>query len=62
MRILRNYILKEMLPPLLLSLTVITLVFLIGSLVKLADFVINKGVELVYVGRLFLYLIPKLMG
>ena len=62
MRILRNYILKEMLPPLLLSLIVITFAFLIGNIIKLADFVINKGVEFVYVGRLFLYLIPKLLS
>ncbi len=61
MRILRNYILKELFPPLILSLIIITFAFLIGSMVKLADFVINKGVELIYVGKLFLYLIPKLM-
>ncbi len=62
MRILRNYILKEMVPSLLLALSIITLAFLVGSVIKLADFVINKGVELVYVGKLFLYLIPKLLS
>lgn len=62
MRILRNYILKEMFPPLILSLIVITFAFLIGNIVKLADYVINKGVELVYVWRLFIYLIPKLLS
>lgn len=62
MRILRNYILKEMLPPLVLSLIVITFAFLIGNIVKLADYVINKGVELLYVWRLFIYLIPKLLS
>ena len=61
MRILRNYILREMFPPLVLSLVLITFAFLIGSVIKLADFVINKGVELIYVGKLFLYLVPKLL-
>ena len=62
MRILRNYILKEMLAPLILSLIVITFAFQVGTLVKLADYVINKGVEVAYVGKLFLYLIPKLLS
>jgi len=31
-------------------------------MVKLADFVINKGVELVYVSKLFVFLIPKLLS
>jgi LPS export ABC transporter permease LptF len=62
MRILRNYILKEMLPLLALSLIVITFALLIGNIVKLADYVINKGVELVYVWRLFIYLIPNLLS
>ncbi|MBL7070774.1 MAG: LptF/LptG family permease [Candidatus Omnitrophica bacterium] len=62
MRILRNYVLKEILGPLILSLAVITFAFVIGNIVKLADFVINKGVELIYVGRLFVYLIPRLLS
>ncbi len=61
MRILRNYVLKEMLGPLILSLVVITFAFVIGNIVKLADFVINKGVEIGYVGQLFVYLIPRLL-
>ncbi len=62
MRILRDYILREMFPPLVLSLVLITLAFLVGNLVKLADFVINKGVDLSYVGQIFLYLIPNLLS
>jgi LPS export ABC transporter permease LptF len=61
MRILRNYILSEMFGPLVLALVVITFAFLIGNIVKLADYVINKGVELIYVWQLFVYLIPKLL-
>jgi len=62
MRILRNYVLKEMLGPLTLSLVVITFAFVIGNIVKLADFVINKGVEIKYVGQVFIYLIPRLLS
>lgn len=62
MRILRNYILSEMFPPLALSLVVIIFSFLVGNLVKLADFVINKGVELIYVGEIFLCLIPNILS
>ena len=62
MRILRNYILQEMLPFLALSLFIITFAFLVGNLVKLADFVINKGVELVYVLEIFIFLIPNILS
>lgn len=62
MRILRNYILKEMLIPLILSLVIITFAFVIGNIIKLADYVINKGVEITYVWQLFLYLIPRLLS
>lgn len=62
MRILRDYILREMFPPLALSLVIITFAFLVGNLVKLADFVINKGVELIYVGEIFLFLIPNILS
>lgn len=62
MRILRNYVIKEMFPPLVLSLIVITFAFLIGNIVKLADYVINKGVELIYIWKLFIYLIPNLLS
>jgi len=62
MRILRNYILKEMFPPLVFSLIIIIFAFLVGNIVKLADYVIRKGVEIVYVCKLFLYLIPNLLS
>lgn len=62
MRILRNYILKEILSPLMLSLIIITFAFLIGNIVKLADYVISKGVEMIYVWRLFICLIPNILS
>lgn len=61
MRILRNYILKEFLGPLILSLAVLIFVMLLGNLIKIADLIINKGVDPLSVTKLFLYLIPYLL-
>lgn len=61
MRILRSYVLKEFLGPLIMSLLVLTFVMLLGNLVKIADLVINKGVDLVSVGKLFLFMMPALL-
>ena len=62
MRILRNYILKEMCGPLLGSLAVFTFVLLVGNIFKLADLMINKGVDVIDVIKLFLYLIPYILS
>jgi len=58
MRTLRNYILRESVMPFLLSLAVMTSAFLLGNLIRLANMVINKGVSLGLVGKVFLYYIP----
>ncbi len=58
MKILRNYILQECILPFFLALTVLTSVFLLGSLVKLTDLVINRGVSLIIIGKIFLFYIP----
>lgn len=62
MRTLRNYILRESLFPFFLSLGVLTCVFLLGNLIRLANMVINKGVSLTAVGKMFLLYIPLLLG
>lgn len=62
MRILRNYILKECVMPFFLSLGVLTCVFLLGNLIQLANMVINKGVSLFSVSKVFLLYIPVLLG
>ncbi|MBI5144578.1 MAG: LptF/LptG family permease [Candidatus Omnitrophica bacterium] len=61
MKILRNYFLKEFIAPLFLSLAVLTFVMLLGNLIKIADMVINKGVDLFSVSKLFLLMIPYLL-
>lgn len=62
MRILRNYILKEITSPLITSLAVFTFVLLIGNMFKLADLLVNKGVEIQDVLKLFIYLIPYILS
>lgn len=60
MKILRDYILTEFLSLLFLSVLVLTFVMILGNLIKITDLVINKGVDLMSVGKLFMYLIPDL--
>jgi len=61
MRILRNYFLKEFIGPLVLSLSVLTFVMLLGNLIKIADLVICKGVDIFSVSKLFIFMIPYLL-
>ena len=62
MKILRSYLLKEISIMFLFSLLIFTFVLVAGNLIKLADLVINKGVDIVLVGKLFLFLIPFLLS
>lgn len=62
MRILRNYLLKEFSRPFLLTLGVLSFVMIVvGNLKKIADLVINKGVDLISVGKLFLLMTPYMV-
>lgn len=59
MKILRKYLLKEIFIMFLLSLLVFTFALVAGNMIKLADLVINKGVDIALVGKLFLFLNPS---
>lgn len=61
MKILRNYFLKEFIGPLFLAFGVLTFVMLLGNLIKMADLVINRGVDLFSVSKLFLLMMPYLL-
>ncbi len=61
MKILRNYFLKEFIGPLFLALGVLTFVMILGNLIKIADMVINKGVDIMHVSKLLLFMIPYLL-
>ncbi len=62
MRIYRNYMLRQVLILLCITLLVFTFIFVVGNIVKLSDLIINKKVNPVLVLRLFLYLIPFVIG
>lgn len=51
-----------MLPPFLISLLGLTGVMLLGNLVRLTQLVVNKGVSIFLVVKLFIYLIPFLLS
>ncbi|MDD5238608.1 MAG: LptF/LptG family permease, partial [Candidatus Omnitrophica bacterium] len=61
MRILRNYFLREFIMPLFLSLGILTFVMILGNLIKIADLVINKGVDIFSVSKIFLFMMPALI-
>ena len=60
MKLLRTYVLKEHLGPFLVTLSGLTAALLIGNIIKFAELVIAKGVSLVDVLRLLIYLLPSL--
>ncbi len=62
MRILRNYLLKEFTGPFFLTLGVLSFTMIIvGNLKKIADLVINKGVDLFSVIKIFILLTPYIV-
>ncbi|RKY38230.1 MAG: hypothetical protein DRP76_04810, partial [Candidatus Omnitrophota bacterium] len=62
MKIIRNYILKDFFTSLIFSFLFITLVMVLGNLVKLSDMVIRKGVSVIEAFKIFLFLTPYLIS
>lgn len=62
MSLLRRYVLRELLSPCIMAFVIFTFVLVTGNLVKLADLLVNKGVPLWDVLRLFSLLIPSLLS
>jgi lipopolysaccharide export system permease protein len=60
-RIINRYILREIATPFLLSLALFTLVLLIARILKLVEMVVNRGVPLGDVLRLFSYILPAFL-
>ncbi|MDD5737496.1 MAG: LptF/LptG family permease [Candidatus Omnitrophica bacterium] len=60
MRIIRIYILKELAGPFIFAFVITTFAFMAGNMIKLADLVVNKGVDFFSVCKLFLYMLPWL--
>ena len=62
MKILRNYFLKEFVGPLFLSLGVLSFIMvLVGNLNKIADLIINKGVDFFSVFKIFILMTPYIV-
>ena len=62
MRILRNYILKDFLSALFFSLLSLTLVMMLGNLIKISDMIIRKGVSVVDAFKILSLFIPYILG
>jgi len=58
---IHRYLLKETASPMLLGLVVFTFVLLLGRLLKLVEMVINKGVPLLDIVRLFFSMLPTFL-
>ena len=59
MKVLNNYILKEVTISIIMSAAILVLVLFIGNVVKLAGLIITKGIGIGYVGKLFFILLLK---
>lgn len=62
MTILRRYCLRELLVPFVMSLAVVTFIFMMGNLFDLADLLVNKGVSIFDLLKLIVLMIPSLLG
>ncbi|MFH1504544.1 MAG: LptF/LptG family permease [Candidatus Omnitrophota bacterium] len=62
MKILRNYILKDFLSVFIFSLLTLSMVMLIGNLIKISDMVIRKGVNIIDALKIFSFFVPYLLG
>lgn len=60
-RIINRYILREILVPFGLGLAVFTLILLIARILKLVEMVVNRGVPLLEVLKLFSYILPAFL-
>lgn len=61
MKILRSYLLKELLQPTGMAFVLFTFVMLVGNLIRLTDLLINKGVSLMALLTLFGLMVPEML-
>ena len=62
MKLLRKYTLNELIAPFFGSLIIFTFIFVVGNLVKLADLIINRGVNILDVLYIIVLLVPRLLS
>lgn len=61
MKIIDRYIIKEVLPPFILSLFVFTFVLFMNQILKLTDLLINKGISLFVIIELITFILPSFL-
>ncbi|MBI5043522.1 MAG: LptF/LptG family permease, partial [Nitrospirae bacterium] len=61
MKIIDRYIIKEVLPPFILSLFVFTFVLFMNQILKLTDLLINKGISLFVILELIAFILPSFL-
>jgi lipopolysaccharide export system permease protein len=62
MKIIRDYILKDFISSFIFSLLSLSMIMLLGNLVRLSDMVIRKGVNPLDAVKMFLYFMPSLLA
>lgn len=62
MRILDRYLLKEMLVPFVLSLFITTSLLFAQQIIRLMELFLNRGVDLLTLGKLFLSILPPFLA
>jgi lipopolysaccharide export system permease protein len=60
-RTLTLYLATEVLPPFLFGLMTFTLILLIGRILKLVELVVNRGVHILEIGKLFALILPTFL-
>lgn len=59
LKILDRYVIKELSIPFLLGIFILTFLILVQQLLRLMELIIDKGVDLLSVAEIFLYLLPS---
>lgn len=60
-KILGRYILREVSVPFCLSLLIFTFILFAARILKLVDLVINRGVSLIHIGKMLLFVLPSFL-
>jgi lipopolysaccharide export system permease protein len=59
LKILDRYVIKELLIPFFLGIFILTFLILVQQLLRLMELIIDKGVDLLSVAEIFIYLLPS---
>ena len=60
-RTLTLYLSSEVLPPFLFGLMTFTLILLVGRILKLVELVVNRGVPMLQIAKLFALILPTFL-